>query len=102
MAAALGFAIFWGFVISGGDPTSATVATVGAAVSLVAAGVIAIGRARWAAGVAIGLGMFSGLIALPAGAIYAFDGYWLGLTAILLIGGGLLLLRGSKSADAAW
>jgi hypothetical protein len=100
VAAALGFAIFWGYVIVGGDPTSATVAAVGAVVCVAAAGVLAIGRAKQAARVAIGLGIASGLVALPSGALYAFDGYWLGLTAVLLIAAGLLL-RKSETADTA-
>jgi hypothetical protein len=58
------------------------------------------GRAKWAARVAIGLGIASGLLALPAGANYAFDGYWLGLTAVLLVAAGLLV-RESKTADTA-
>ena len=98
--AALGLAVFSGFVFSGmsevGDP-NVVLAAVMIGVSLLAAAVSAIGPAKWAAGVAIALGMLSGLALVgtlaAVGLENALDLIWLGITTVVLIGAGLRLLR---------
>lgn len=105
--AALGFAGFSGFVFIGmsdvGDP-NVVLAAVMVGFCLLAAAVIAIGPAKWAAGVAIALGVISGLVAMgtlgtaaqrpTSGLETALDGIWMGITTVALIGAGLRLLRG--------
>ena len=100
--AALGFAVFSGLVYIGmseaGDP-NVVLAAVMVGVCLMVAAVIAIGPAKWAAGVAIALGVTSGLAAvgIPASVPFnpevAIDLTWLGITTVVLIGAGLRLLR---------
>ena len=99
---ALGVAVFSGFVFIGmsevGDP-NVVLAAVVLGLSLLAAAVIAIGPAKWAAGLAIALGVISGLGAIgtlatvPSGPEMALDVIWLGVTTLVLIGAGLRLLR---------
>jgi hypothetical protein len=100
--AALAFALFAGVVFVGmsrvGDP-NVVLASVVAVICLLAAVVIAIGPARWAGGVAIALGLLSGLAAAGTfgmaapGFEMAFDVIWLGITTVALVGEGLRLLR---------
>jgi hypothetical protein len=103
VAAALGFALFWGYVLAGmsetGDP-NVLLAAVGIVVCLVAAVVIALGPAKLAAGVAIVLGALSGLGALPSIAYSPSDGIWLGITAVALIAAGIRLLRPDEEPTA--
>ena len=100
--AALSFALFAGVVFVGmsraGDP-NVVLTSVVAVICLLAAVVIAIGPAKWAGGIAIALGMLSGLAAVGTfgmaepGFERAFDVTWLGITTVALIVEGLRLLR---------
>lgn len=98
---ALGFAVFSGTVFIGmseaGDPTASLAAAM-VGICLLAASVIAIGPAKWAAGVAIALGVITGLAAVGTVASVPFsleavlDVTWLGITTVVLIGAGVRLL----------
>ena len=101
---ALSVATFFGIVVVGlmalGQPANAAVSAAGVALSVLGAFAIAVRPAGTAAGVAIALGILSGLGAVTAGANYAPDGYWLGITAVLLIVAGFVLWQGrTATAD---